>query len=355
MNPLGYPSLAEATLPDDRIAIALGPQVPQPGEVVAGILETLLPSGSSSRHVTVLTADDKRLAAEVAQSVASFASAATWTHHDPADRSQLSYLAADQAARPIYVHRAICDADLVLSVECESGTPVAGFGLLPTGVFPTFSDTETRQRFAHCKAPFRRSAVEQQQAESRQAEWLLGLQFVMRVVPAVGDAVHSIVAGDRLQVLPEARRRYRDVWKYGIRQGYSLAIASICGGPRRQTWSHLVRALVVARRLTRDDAAIALCTEIPSLASLPRWERNGHSRRAHMSGGNDFSSPLHDLLRERHVYLLSHLDADAVEELGMTPVDELKDLSVLCRRADDCLLIPDAPHCLPLRRRQSAS
>ena len=108
---------------------------------------------------------------------------------------------------------------------------MAGFGLLPTGVFPTFSDTETRQRFAASKAPFRRSAVEQQQAEARQAEWLLGLQFVMRVIPAVGDAVHSIVAGNRLQVLPEARRRYGDVWKYGIRQGYSLAIASICGDP----------------------------------------------------------------------------------------------------------------------------
>ena len=268
-SPMGYPSLSDATLPDDRIAIALGSQVPQPGEVVAGIMSALPPVDGNQRQVTVLTADDARLAAEVAQAVQGVE--AVWIHHDPQDRTQLSYLAADQAARPIYVHRAVCDADLVISVECETGTPLAGFGLLPAGIFPTFSDRATRRRFAHSKAPFSRSAVERQQAQVREVEWLLGLQFVVRVVPAVGDAVHSMFAGDRLQVLPEARRRYRSVWKHGMRRGYSLAIASICGGPRQQTWSQFVRALAVARRLTRDDAAIALCTEIDSLAALRQW------------------------------------------------------------------------------------
>ena len=38
--------------------------------------------------------------------------------HDPAHRDSLSYLAASSDGRPIYIHRAIHDADLVVSIGC---------------------------------------------------------------------------------------------------------------------------------------------------------------------------------------------------------------------------------------------
>jgi hypothetical protein len=44
------------------------------------------------------------------------------------------------------------------------------------------------------------------------------------------------------------------------------------------------------------------------------------------------------------VYLLSQLDADTVEEMGMAPVADVDELARLASRHESCIVLDDAQH-----------
>ena len=67
--------------------------------------------------------------------------------HDPADRRQLAYLAANEAGEAILVNRALHDADVVLPVGCLRADEAAGYFGIHGALFPAFSDAKTLQRF----------------------------------------------------------------------------------------------------------------------------------------------------------------------------------------------------------------
>ena len=56
--PLDFPALAEATVPGDKVVIAVGATVPELDLVIEGILQTLVDSGVSPDNITVLLASD---------------------------------------------------------------------------------------------------------------------------------------------------------------------------------------------------------------------------------------------------------------------------------------------------------
>src|SRR5262245_31261624 len=55
--PLEYPPLASAVVPGDRVAIALGRDVPQAADVVGTALEALLAAGVEAGDVTIVSAE----------------------------------------------------------------------------------------------------------------------------------------------------------------------------------------------------------------------------------------------------------------------------------------------------------
>lgn len=118
-TPLEFPRLQDATIPGDRIVLAVDRGVPQMPAVVAGVIHTLIDGGVQPRNLEIV------LAASVDESSDDPLSDLSdlirpeiqVSRHDAYDRESLAYLAASKDAHPIYFNRKLADADVVLPIS----------------------------------------------------------------------------------------------------------------------------------------------------------------------------------------------------------------------------------------------
>src|SRR5690606_40533305 len=143
--PRDYPPLAAATVPGDRVVVAVEPGIPRVESVVAGAVLALIEGGTEPRDISLVIGSNlrsplalvpKRMRADLRVVL-----------HNPADQEGLQYLAADKAARPIYLNRALCEADLLLPITTARLTNSLGYVGSYSGVFPTFADVDSQHRF----------------------------------------------------------------------------------------------------------------------------------------------------------------------------------------------------------------
>ena len=131
-------------------------------------------------------------------------------------------------------------------------------------------------------------------------------------------------------------------------------IASIEGGPEHQTWDNFSRALFSAARVVRDGGAIVLCTELscppgPALQKLMARDGDDHLPLDLNRERSEDAVAAAVLVAERlraHVYLLSHLESEVVEELGLGFVAGADEVERLSRQFESCILIGNAQHAL---------
>ena len=117
-----YPSLRQSIVPGDRVTIALDPETPEVGTVVATIAETLGTAGVDAESLTVLVPSAGGPVLEGA-----LPPGVTLAVHDPDDRSQLAYLAATKEGRRVYLSKHLTDADFVLPVGRIGFDAVLGY------------------------------------------------------------------------------------------------------------------------------------------------------------------------------------------------------------------------------------
>lgn len=353
-EPLDFPPLRQAVTPEDHVAIAVGPGVPQAAAVVAGIVRSLCAAGIDPLNVSVVrtAAEAERdLAADLPEELRT--SVRTFVHN-AGDREQLSYLASgDDAA--IYFNRQLCDADLVIPIGCLHARGGLGYTGVSTGIYPTFADDEAQRRF-HAPGPARDKSHAQHEREAEQANWQLGVMLTVQVVPGGGGLVQQVLAGERHAVERRGQAIARQLWGYSTARRASLVVATVAGGNEQQTWENFARALNAASFAATDDGAIALCTELasPPGAALQKLAGDGMSDAAIRKIRRD-SSPdalaaaeLWRVLTDHRVYLLSELDADVVESLGMAYVASGEEIARLCSRHDSCIFLGNAQYAVPL-------
>jgi hypothetical protein len=174
----------------------------------------------------------------------------------------------------------------------------------------------------------------------------------MEVVPGPGGSVSSVVAGAPPAVASAARHRCRTLWSKQYPRRASLVIARLGGEPQQACWDDFGRALVAAEPLLNDGGALAICANsiTPPGKSLQR-----------LAGTDDLESIQRHLARDCHadtwsawqlaraldrgpVYLLSNLDAEIVEDLGVAPVHDVEELARLASRHDSCIVLDDAQY-----------
>ena len=145
LEPLDFPPLASATVPDDRIVVAVERDVPQLPLVVAGVVEALRERRAG--RLTLLFPQEVSAAERAAATSRLPAEVAAGIHvagHDPQATSALAYLAAAKDNKPIYFNRLLFDADLILPVGCLRSDDAVGYAGVQTVLFPAFS-TERRR------------------------------------------------------------------------------------------------------------------------------------------------------------------------------------------------------------------
>jgi nickel-dependent lactate racemase len=277
------------------------------------------------------------------------------TIHDPSDQGSLCYLAASKDAKPIYFNRQIYDADVVVPIGILRLEESLGYVGVHGGLFPSFSDEETRRRFRAPSSTDWSVHRRRRREESEEAAWLLGVQFTVQVAPGPGDTLLHVLAGEARAVAAKGHELCEAAWLHRCSRRASLVVATIEGGPEQQTWENFGRALFAASRAVTDGGAIVLCTNLcrPPGSALQRLARP-----------EDADGELHrDLLRERsedavsatlleeaqrrvQVYLLSGLESDVVEELGLGHVANADEVKRLSQQHASCILLGNAHHAM---------
>ena len=90
------------------------------------------------------------------------------------------------------------------------------------------------------------------QHEVNQVAWLLGVNFSLQVVPAAGDGVLHVLAGQSDVVRRQSRELYRTAWNRTIAHRANLVVAAIEGALRQQTWENRAACLEVASCLVEE-------------------------------------------------------------------------------------------------------
>lgn len=357
-DPLDFPPLSQAVVVGDRVAIALEAGVPQSPQLIAGLVHALLEAAIEPGNITILQSqlksqleqEDPRAA--LPDAVRDEVQLVT---HEASDRAQLSFLAPSEQGHAVYFNRVICDADLVIPVGCLRADESLGNVGLNAGLYPTFADDEAQRRFQAPSSTEQPVSRRRREEEADEAAWLLGILFTVQILPGPGDSVLQVLAGQLGAVSRQGRKLMQQAWTFDLPRRGSLVVATVEGGPEQQTWENFARALFAARGAVEVDGDILICTELshppgPALQKLC-WDDEqspaiGEIRRDRTPDAVT-ASQLWQTLREHRVYLLSHLDSDTVESLGMAYVSSGEEIAHLSRRHASCVLLGNAHRALP--------
>jgi nickel-dependent lactate racemase len=358
-EPLEYPPLGSGMTPGDRVVLALDRGLPQAQELAAAAIAYLVRGGVALDGITVLQThadaqspcDDLRRHWPDAwrERVALLA-------HDPSDRGQMAYLATTSTGEPVMLNRALTDADVVLPVGCSRPPGSAGYFGIHSPLFPAFADRKAQWRFRSPEALRAGSKTRQRlAAEADEVGWLLGVAFTIQVVPAGGERLLDVLAGQPEAVRARGRQLHRAAWTGRVPRRASLVVAGIEGGPTQQTWQNLGRALAAAATVAEEGGAIALCCDLagtPGIGMQCLAHHDSHEaalRRIRKDRPDDTlpAMQLAETLEDHRVYLLSRLEGELVEQLDMAPIGDREELIRLIRHHPSCIVLADAPHAAP--------
>ncbi len=355
--PLDYPPLGQSVVPGDKVVLALGQGVPRAAEIITAVVERCLAAGVSANDISLLTSRGD-LPADSSAALAmpsNLPEAIKLLIHDPLDRNQLSYLAASSEGKPIYVHRALSEADLVIPIGCLRAAASLSYHGVYSSIFPTFSDAKTIQRHRSPIASERPIQLRRYRREVDEVGWLLGLHYQIQVVPGAPDEWLAILAGRATSVAQAGSEQCKRAWECRVPHRASLVLASIAGGVDQQTWTNVARALAAATRVVEEGGTIALCTDLdaplgPALEALRGAEHPDVVLR-HISHDRPsdtlVSVQLAHALERGRVYLLSRLDESIVEELGIAPVEHAEQIARLIARYPSCIVLDNAQYVVP--------
>lgn len=356
--PIGYPVFAQSLTPSDRLIIAVDRSVPQAPVLVAAVVDVLTAAGVDPDNIAVLHAPEVMVRngdSQYSKVVAAIDGSVRVAVHDPDDSAQLAYLAADEEARPIYLNRGLCDADVVIPIVTARVADAPGYFGVHGGLYPSFADAKAIARF---RAPV--STVQAPQrarrcAEAQRASWLLGIQFAVQVIPGPKHRISAIVAGQIDQVAQLADQSYHEAWSYSAPRRAELVIATIPADADCQTWDALGQALVAAGRICEDGGTILVCSDIASapgkaLGHLMSYADDDTLRRRVLRERSSDALTAALLLESRgrqHVYLLSRLDRATTEGLGMGFIASSSDIQHLVSHSRTTALLPYAQYIMP--------
>ena len=230
-----------------------------------------------------------------------------------------------------------------------------GYAGIHSGLYPTFSDEATQQRF---RAPMALTLTAEQKRRREEADevaWLLGLQMTVQIVAGPGDSLLHVLAGLIEEVAAHGFELVEAVWSHEVPSKADLVVAAIEGGTDDQSWENFGRALYAASQICTDRGTIVLCTDLqcrpgPSLQRLAGCEGDAKLlQRIRRDRSEDaLSASLLLETRERqHIFLLSRLDESSVEALGVGYVTTPEQVNRLARHADSCILLADAHRAAP--------
>jgi nickel-dependent lactate racemase len=352
-SPLGFPPLGQSVIPGDLIAVPVDPDTPELPRVVAELLEALLEVGSDPSGITVLVAGDRELASqERIRSLwpQSWRESIHLVAHHADDETSHAYVAATRQGRPLYVNRAIGEADVVIPVGPLQLDDAPGYRGVHGSWFPLFSNLETQLRHQSPGNLEWKTHQRRRQEETSEAAWLLGVQMTLQVLPGPHGSVAGVYFGAAEEVSRQGARACGELWSHEVDRPADLVIASLDSDSEAQSWRHIAQALGAALPVVTEGGAIVLWTEVserpgPALRSLSR-DDGGESQRLALlrqrSPDAVAAKVVGDCLRNCRVYLRSHIDDARLEDVGIAPIHHAVEIQRLIARSDSTIVVGSA-------------
>ncbi|MCA9167130.1 MAG: DUF2088 domain-containing protein [Planctomycetales bacterium] len=365
-EPLNFPGLSQCVVPGDEVVLVLGEALVQPAALVAGTVMELLDAGVDPESITVLRhATDARLTRESPTRLLpeDLQASIEVIAHDAANREQLCMLNVSSHDSPIYLNRAIVEADVVIPFGVTRPTKSLGSLGLAGVLFPAFADEATQQRFNSPKAA--RSSAKRKALieEAQEAYWFLGVQFVVQTIPGNGETLLHIVTGETTSVEQRSLELCEAIWNCEVPQRAQLVVATLPGGRQQQSWTSFARALDAASRVVEEGGTIAVCCDLrskpgPTLRRIARAESLDDAVRIvgkqHTADAVAAATLVKTLQRTR-VYLLSRLDEERVESLGVAYVSGPDEVVRLASQHDSCVVLQNAQQVMPRLSEEASS
>ncbi len=358
-QPIDFPPLRQIVVPGDRIVVALEDGLVQPAAIVAGVVQELLAAGIEPEQIRLVRgARDARLSrgaptrglpTDIRQKI-------EVDVHDPTDRNGLCLLnISSHDDRPIYLNRTLVDADLVLPVGVMRPRGSLGYLGVHGALFPTFADQDTQQRFWAPRSALSEAVLQQRRAEAQEAAWLLGIRMTLQLIPGRGETLLHVLAGDAEAVEPQGRALCDQIWRFTVPRRASLVVATLPGSRLQQSWDNFARVLDSAQRVVQENGAIAVLCDLRSkpgrsLKRVGRAESLDAAKRAIARDRTRDALPAIQLvqtLQRARVYLLSGLDEDVVESLGLAFIENPDEVVRLASHHDSCILLQNAHRAVP--------
>lgn len=335
-NPVGFPSLDTAIIPDDKVCLAMESDLPQKTAVMEAIVEYLLAHGTLARNISILVAGH---AGSPDNSCTQFAVDSTILQqveiltHDPSARQQLAYLAANTAGDPIYINRALIDADVVIPI-CVAKGDAGDWRSQVEFIFPAFSDEETINRF-------QKTSVDHSKADDpllKEAEdairWL-GVYLSVQIEPGPNRTVLGITTGERNAAIKQGHQHAHRSWHRTLNSRCQLIVASLSDRGRPYTWSELLSIIVRFSKVLKKGGSLVIRARLGGKTSSGKLKHPPKLSRQEKAS-------FEDLLNKFHIYLLSDLHRDKVESLGFAYIESNQEINHLAQRVERCLVIADA-------------
>jgi hypothetical protein len=141
----------------------------------------------------------------------------------------------------------------------------------------------------------------------------------------------------------------QSTWLHRLEGPAGLVIAAI-DGRNQQNWENFARALAVSVSAVDDGGTIVVCTDLkcrpgPALQRLAAPDdQSGMLRKVRRTRSPDAlaASLLLKSVQRARVYLLSGLDEETVEDLGIGYISDAREIDHLARQYRSCVLLPDA-------------
>jgi nickel-dependent lactate racemase len=352
--PLGYPPVTRAVVPGDHVTIAVDPETPQWSLVVREIAEQLIEAGSNASDITVLLAarEQPEGRSRVREALpASWGEQVQVVVHEPENEATHMYLAATKEGRAVYLNRAIGDADVVIPVGLARQASSFDYRGVHGAWFPTFSNLETQIRYQSPGNLEWKTHQRRRREETEEAAWLLGVQFIVQVMPGPAGSIGQIWCGEAQQVARAVEAASGEMWRREVDRPAELVIAVLDN--ESPSWEDVARALAMAVRVVAEDGAIALWTNLsiepgPALKALADLDVSEEELRVsllkHRSADAVAAKVIADCRQRCRIYLHSALDDAVVEPHGLAPLHSIEELQRLIDQHATCLVIGSAQY-----------
>jgi len=345
-HPIDYPELGLAILDDDRVSIAVEDGVPRAPEIVRELIDWLLTRGLQREQITVVLSATGQVPLQAMQRELEAWEGVRIVQHAAGDNEQLEYIAAAESADAIYIQRDLVEAAVVVPIYCIRHPDALSASDL-YGMSPGFADAKTQQRWNLAWLDDNEHHLHLQSKLSREAGWLMGVQFALAVIPAHDGGLAGILGGNPEEVFRTATQHLQQGSNSELPSSkQELVIASIDGARDQQTWMNVARAVAKADMfLTPAGCMVILCDVdriTDGIAQLASDEPDDELERALLGGDLEdafAAAVIRSVQAKRSVYLMAPLDPAEVESLGLAPISASSDVERLAHRFRSvCLL-----------------